>query len=542
MKSRLFARRPRAVALSLALALAVPSLPVHAQVRLPALGESAAEEFGVGAERRIGEQIMRQVRADPAYLDDPVLLEYLQSLWDPLVAAARQRGDIEADLGRQFAWEAFLVLDRSVNAFALPGGYVGVHLGLIALTASSDELASVVAHELAHVTQRHIARGTIAAQRGSILSMAGLLLGLIVASRANNADMANAAIVGSQAASMQGQLNFSRDMEREADRLGYGTLTGAGFAPQGMAAMFDKLDGANRLNDSGAFPYLRSHPLTVERIAEARSRAVFAGAPRETAPLRHALMQQRARVLMDRDPTVLQRLVAQGAGAADAPLRERLAAGYAAALAASQLREHAAAERLADQALALAAGSRDAGAVRVLRLLLAELRIAAGQPVAALQALDAIGADGGRPAMLLRAQALLGAQRAGQGDAAALRASTETLQTWVAIHPRDAGAWNQLSANAEAAGLTLRSLRAAAEARAASGDLGGAIDRLRAGQAAARGAAGRDFIEASVIDARLRELQAQRRLEFCEARAAGGGSGGQNTRVDAPLDPRDCPR
>jgi hypothetical protein len=128
-------------------------------VRLPALGESAAEDFGVGAERRLGEQIMGEIRRDPDYLDDPVLLEYLQSLWLPLVAAARQRGDVDVDTGNQFAWESFLVRDRSVNAFALPGGYVGVHLGLIAMTATRDELASVLAHELTHVTQRHIARG-----------------------------------------------------------------------------------------------------------------------------------------------------------------------------------------------------------------------------------------------------------------------------------------------------------------------------------------------------------------------------------------------
>ncbi|MBK1690209.1 putative Zn-dependent protease [Rubrivivax gelatinosus] len=524
--------------LALALACAVQAVP--AQVRLPSLGESAVEDITLGAERRLGDQVMRYIRADPAYLDDPVLLEYVDSIFLPLVAASRQRGDIEPELDRQFAWEAFLVRERSVNAFALPGGFVGVHLGLIALTTSTDQLASVVAHELAHVTQRHIARGSIAAQRNSMVSMAALLLGIVAAARTNNADLANAAIVGSQAASIQGQLNFSRDMEREADRMGYGTLTAAGFAPQGMAQMFERLDSATRINDSGGFPYLRSHPLTTERISEARSRAMFAGSGPDSTPLRHALMQQRARVLMDADPQTLHRLVDQQGGAADAPLRERLATAYAAALSASLLREHAVAERLASQALALASAAepREPQAERDLQLLLAQVRLAAGQPAAAMQVLDSISADArGRAPLLMRAQAALDLQRGARPAPAALRAATEALQTWVAEHPRDAGAWTQLAATADAAGFKLRAVRAEAEARYASGDVNGAIDRLRAGQAAARGAAGQDFIEASVIDARLRELRAQQRRVFCEARADGG-----NPVPLEGVEVRDCPR
>ncbi|WP_207185956.1 M48 family metalloprotease [Rubrivivax gelatinosus] len=539
MRSTVFSRRPRVLVLALALALSAQA--VTAQVRLPSLGESAVEDITVGAERRLGDQVMRQIRADPSYIDDPVLREYLDSLFQPLVAASRQRGDIEPELDRQFAWEAFLLRERTVNAFALPGGFVGVHLGLIALTTSSDELASVLAHELAHVTQRHIARGSIAAQRNSMVSMAALLLGLIVAARSSNADLANATIVGSQAASIQGQLNFSRDVEREADRMGYGTLTAAGFAPQGMAQMFEKLDSANRLNDSGAFPYLRSHPLTVERISEARSRAMFSGGGKGAPPLRHALMQQRARVLMDSDPQTLHRLVDQGTGAVDAPLRDRIATAYAAALSASLLREHASAERLAAATLALAtkAEPREPQAERDLQLLQAQIRLNAGQPSAALQVLDAITVDArGRAPLLMRTQAVLDLQRSGKGSPDALRAATESLQTWVTDHPADAGAWSQLAATADAAGFKLRAVRAEAEARYASGDVNGAIDRLRAGQAAARGAAGQDFIEASVIDARLRELRAQLRRAFCEARASGDNSGPP---IEG-LEVRDCPR
>ncbi|HRD86116.1 MAG TPA: M48 family metalloprotease, partial [Rubrivivax sp.] len=283
----------------LAAALATPAAPLAAQVNLPALGDAGAEDLSVGQERRLGEQIMREVFRDPAYLDDPVLLEYVQSIWRPLVAEARRRGDIEPGVDRQLSWDTFLVRDRSVNAFALPGGWVGVHLGLISLTGSADELASVMAHELSHVSQRHIARSVGNAQRVSLLGLGAMILGILAAGRSSNPDVASAAIAGGQAAAQQGQLNFSRDMEREADRIGFGLLRGAGFDPRGMSAMFEKLDAANRINDGSAFPYLRSHPLTVERTSEARSRTLLEAGGPPGSTLLHALMQARARVLMD---------------------------------------------------------------------------------------------------------------------------------------------------------------------------------------------------------------------------------------------------
>ena len=501
--------------------------PVQAQVRLPSLGESASEDLSVGAERRLGEQIMREARRDPEFLDDPVLQDYLQALFSPLVAAARQMGNIDADTDQAFAWEPFLVKDRSVNAFALPGGFVGVHLGLIAITTTRDQLASVLAHELSHVTQRHIARSIAPSSRASMIAIATLLLGIIAASKSRNTDVFNAAVMGGQGAAIQSQLNFSRDMEREADRIGYGLLANAGYAPSGMASMFEKLDVASRINDSGGFPYLRSHPLTTDRISEARNRTMInPGAP--AAPtLLHAMMQMRSRVLMAEGAQPLQRLASAGTS----PLRlERVAALYGGALASSRLNEHAAALAQVTQALQLEASltPREPPAERVLRLLQAEVQLAAGQPAAALQALDALpaGPEGGaaaRPPLLLRAQIALALRRSDPaGSAAALRASTEALQTWLADAPHDAAAWELLASTADALGLKLRAMRAAAEARVMLGDLTGAIDRLRAAQAASRTAVGQDFIEASVIDARLRQITALRRQLVLEARGDSG--------------------
>ena len=519
-----------------------------AQVRLPSLGESASLDLSVGTERRLGEQIMREARRDPAYLDDPVLLEYLQSIWNPLVAAARQVGHIDGDTDTAFAWEAFLVRDRSVNAFALPGGYVGAHLGLIAITTTRDQFASVMAHELSHVTQRHIARSIAPQQQASLLAVATLLLGIIAASRANNVDLANAAIMGGQGAAIQSQLNFSRDMEREADRIGYSLLNRAGFAPAGQAQMFDRMDAATRLSDNGGFPYLRSHPLTIDRISEARNRTLLGDNQPSVPDVQHALMQMRSRVLMDDSVTALQRL----SGTTSSPaLSDRIAALYGGSLAASMLKDHARAERQVALALQLAAGAspREAAAERVLRLLQAQVLISAGDAAGALQVLDIVdrnpsptptptlGAAGrperlDRPPLLLRAQAALALHRADSAAAAVpLRSSTENLQTWVTENKRDANAWELLSATSEAQGLRLRGMRAGAEARAAVGDLSGAIDRLRAAQALSRQGATTDFIEASVIDARLRQISQQRRELVAEMRGEERPGSGDGTRL-----------
>ena len=520
--------RWRCALLAAAMALSATA-PLQAQVRLPALGESASDDFSLSQEKRVGEQIMREIRPDPDYLDDPVLLDFLRSLWEPLVKAARTRGDIGVDTATLFPYEVFLVRDRSVNAFALPGGYVGVHLGLMALTSTPDELASVLAHELSHVTQRLIARSVAASARNSTLGLAAMLLGVLAASRSANPDIAQAAIAGGQAAMIQGQLNFSRDMEREADRNGFTLMAGAGFASQGMVGMFDKLDHANRVNDSGGYPYLRSHPLTVDRIGEARQRveAVGGSLASPPAPLLHSLMQARARALMDPSTQSLHRLqdLDLRAAQAAAPLADKLAALTAAALASSQLRDHERAQRAAQGLSALVAGlpeGSEPALRRAVNQLQAELALARGDVGAAARWLATDASDRSRAGLLLSARVALASNNPLQW-----RASSDLLMVWLSDHRDDASAWLLVSQTSERLGQTLRAVRAQAESEAALGNLRGAVDRLRAGQQLARtGRVQTDFIELSVIDARLRDLQGQRRELLAEQRQARGGRSG----------------
>ena len=358
----------------------MPAVP-HAQ--LPTLGDGS--EMSASAERKLGERIARELYRDPDYIDDPVIVEYVQGIWQPLLAAARQRGELGTELEQRFAWEIFLGKDRSINAFALPGGYLGLHLGLVAAVANRDELASVLAHELSHVTQRHISRLMTQQNRQTPWVVGAMILGAIAASK--NPDAANAVVAGGQALAVQNQLNFSRDMEREADRVGMGLMEPAGFAPEGFVGMFDKLQQANRINDNGSWPYLRSHPLTTQRIADMQSRLPSGGLTASSPSVlqaEHAMVTARARVLSGPGVDALRARVAEASSAAlpgQSPARQA-GALYGAALASLKLRDTAQAGQLAAGLAALTRA--DAAGTRLARLLVAEIALAEGNDADAL--------------------------------------------------------------------------------------------------------------------------------------------------------------
>ena len=481
---------------------------------LPSLGDSS--ELSAAAERRIGDRIAVSIYRDPDYVDDPVLVDYLQSIWQPLMAAARARGELSAELDERFAWEVFLIRDRSINAFALPGGYFGVHLGLIGTVSSADEMAAVLAHELSHVTQRHISRLMTQQSRQAPWMIAAMVLGALAASK--HPDAGTAAIVGGQALAAQGQLNFSRDMEREADRVGFSVMSDAGYASRGVSNMFEKLQQANRLNDNGSFPYLRSHPLTTERIAEAQARVQLASlaaarpspekqAAEGRAQLVHAMMAARARILAVPGVDALRTMLAEAQRkAAPVPALQSPASAanvrdagalYAGAFAAAQLRDFSTARLLLARLKPLTADV--AGASKAVALLGLEIDLLDGKVPASAASAD-MSKAASRAELLIEAKSLMVANRAADVSPA--------LQTWVAEHPRDAMAWQLLAAAYDQQNQKVRAIRADAESRAAQLDYSAALDRFKAAQGLMRSRPGSaDYVEGSIIDTRTRQIE-----------------------------------
>ena len=236
-----------------------------AEVNLPDIGSPADATLSKNTEQQIGRSIMRQIRASGHLVEDPQITEYINDIGHRISAHAN-------DGGHTFTF--FVIDDPNINAFALPGGYIGVHTGLLEATRSEDELAGVLAHEISHVTQRHIARAIHANSRQSILNTA-IMLGAILAGVAGGAsgDAVQGAIAVAQGTAAQQQINFTRSNEYEADRIGISALAAAGFDPQGMASFFEVISRGGGSPDNRAPEFLRTHPVSSARIAEARGRA-----------------------------------------------------------------------------------------------------------------------------------------------------------------------------------------------------------------------------------------------------------------------------
>ena len=228
---------------------------------LPDLGDVSQATITPLQERQIGQQSMMEIRASKQFLDDPEISDYLNQLGYKLVQFSSEPG---------LNFEFFALNDYNVNAFALPGGFVGVNLGLLLTTQSESELASVLSHEIAHVTQHHLAR-MVAAQKGDTMASLAAIAVALLAAR-NNPQASQAALVGMQARAMQKQLDFTRIYEQEADRIGLEILQKAEFNTHAMPEFLDKLQRATRLLEGNAPNYLRTHPVTSDRIADIENR------------------------------------------------------------------------------------------------------------------------------------------------------------------------------------------------------------------------------------------------------------------------------
>ena len=241
--------------------LALLSSVSTAQVALPDIGDPASAVLSLSEERRLGAMFMRELRASLTLVEDPEITAYVDSLGYKLASHANWKGG-------NFTF--FVVLQPSINAFAMPGGYIGINTGLIAASRTEGELASVFAHEIAHVTQRHIARQLELASRQQISSIAGVAASILIGTQSAQAGVAAGTALRAQG--IQAQIDFTRAGEKEADRVGMATLARAGYDPRAMPTFFERLQEAYKYYSQPP-EFLSTHPVTASRIADSRGRA-----------------------------------------------------------------------------------------------------------------------------------------------------------------------------------------------------------------------------------------------------------------------------
>jgi predicted Zn-dependent protease len=257
---------------------------------LPDIGTPVNTTLTPDDEYQIGAMIVRGLRDAGQIVEDPELAEYVQTIGSRLVS------HVQSANPQRFHF--FLVKDSSINAFALPGGFIGVNAGLVLATENESELAGVLAHEIAHVTQRHIARSIQAQGRANLVSTAAMLAAILIgATTGAGGDVMQGAVAVAQGAAAQQRLNFTRANEYEADRVGIGTLAAAGFDPRAMPAFFETMGRRAGLAGSRVPEMLQSHPVTSARIAESRSRAAQYQAKAATDTRSYGLARERLRLL-----------------------------------------------------------------------------------------------------------------------------------------------------------------------------------------------------------------------------------------------------
>lgn len=263
-------------------------------IELPVLGDAASGIISKQQEFELGRTWLKIFRSRVRPYDDPLMQIYLEQLLYNLATYS----DLEDP-----RLELVIVKNPTMNAFAVPGGVVGFHTGVFAYAENEDQMASVLAHELAHLSQRHFARGAEAQQRNAMFNMAGLLASVVLAATAGG-DAATAAIVTSQALSMDSQLRYSRSNEQEADRAGLATMERANRDPGAVADMFASLLKATRYTGSRPPEFLLTHPISEKRIGDARNRSMGTSMRQYVQNPEFYLMRARALVAMDKTPAV----------------------------------------------------------------------------------------------------------------------------------------------------------------------------------------------------------------------------------------------
>ncbi|WP_120993471.1 M48 family metalloprotease [Stutzerimonas urumqiensis] len=467
----------RPTLLTLACALGTPVL---AASDLPALGDASSSIVSPEQEYRLGRAWLSLLRSQVEQLSDPLLKSYLESSVYRL-AESSQLEDRRLE---------FVLLDSpQLNAFAAPGGIIGVNGGLFLNAQTEAEYASVLAHELAHLSQRHFARGLEAQQRMQLPLMAALLAG-VVAAAAGAGDAGIAAIASTQAAAIQAQRSFSRQNEQEADRIGLLNLERAGYDPRAMPSMFERLARQYRY-DQKPPEFLMTHPVTESRIADTRNRAEQYDGGGTTDSLRYQQMRARVQLHFELSPGMAaKRFRAELDENPDA-----LAARYGLALA--QMKNGQLEEARTELERLLAQAPDDL----VYNLAMAELEVMEGRLAAARKRVDRLLSllPTSYPVRQLNIELLLKEDKTAEAERA--------LEQLVADRPKDPDVWYQV---AEVRGLTGNIVglhEARAEYFALIGDYDQAIQQLDFAKRRSD-----NFQTAARIDARQRELMEERRM------------------------------
>ena len=450
---------------------------------LPDLGDVSQSSFSASDEARVGSQIMREIYADPQYYDDPELTDYLNNLGYHLVAASPEP---------LRSFQFFVLKDNTLNAFALPGGYIGVHTGLIEAAQNESELAGVLAHEIAHVTQHHLARMIENQSNGILPSLAALAIAILAAK--SNPQIAGGAIAAAQATAIQKQLNFSRDNEREADRIGIQTMTAAGFDPNAMASFFERLQKYGRIYENNAPAYLRTHPLTTERIADMQNRVANFSNKTMSDNLTFELLRTKLRVL-NQNPTAA--IIAYKDALHDQRYASLISTQYGLSLALLLNKQFDAAETVYQQMKAMKLTSP------IIDLLGADIKQKAGDIAGSLERYRLARAryPNYRPYIYSYTDALI---TSGLNDQA-----VKLLNDLVRTYPDDAKLYQfQARAYAQLGKDFLRHY-SQAEFYAQSGNLTAAIEQLQIALKTKDG----DFYQTAIADARLKQLITQNKIQ-----------------------------
>ena len=269
-------------------------LTLSANQDLPTFGDSTSGIISLEQEHKLGQQFLRAVRAQAPTLDDPVLQDYLEHLIYRL-ASHSQLTDRRLNL--------VIIRNKSLNAFAAPGGIVGVHDGLFHYAQTMHEMSAILSHELAHLSQRHFARRAAESKKGSAITIAGLLAAAVLAATAGG-DAALAAMTSSRGLAQSQSLKYSRDREAEADRVGIYTLDNADMDPRAMAYMFERLQQTSRYSTGNNIPeFLRTHPVTNDRIADSYNQTQSYPKKQFPLDLEYQLMRARVRAITSGNPS-----------------------------------------------------------------------------------------------------------------------------------------------------------------------------------------------------------------------------------------------